>query len=71
MKVGGYISVKNYLNCVGLTNVWLISPLSSLNTMETQKKKKYQTILKEQKVLKEKGLCYDEQLVASNHLYRC
>lgn len=35
------------------------------------KKKKYQTILKEQKVLKEKGLCYDEQLVASNHLYRC
>lgn len=36
-----------------------------------KKKKKYQTILKEQKVLKEKGLCYDEQLVASNHLYRC
>lgn len=61
------MTVKNYLSSVGLTNVWFIWPLSSLTTMEIKKKKKkrYQTILKEQKVLKEKRLCYNEQLVAA------
>jgi len=39
MKVGGYITDKNYLSSVGLTNVWLIWPLSSLITVEIKKKK--------------------------------
>lgn len=55
MKVGGYITVKSYLSSVGLANVWFIWPLSSLTTMEVRKKKKkYQIILKEQNMLKEK-----------------